>query len=174
MEVWRRPDRAAWEEPQMARKAAKERERSILKGALAGLVGGIVGSGAKVVVEKIFPPRNPGQTPPPAILAERVSGHPLSPVEQQVATQGIHWTFGAIAGAVYGAAVEMEPKAAAWQGAAFGLALNKLTHESLLPKMGPVEATVRQRTQERQSEWVSHAVYGVVTDVVRRLVRRGL
>ena len=36
------------------------------------------------------------------------------------------------------------------------------------------EATVRQQTQERQSEWVTHAVYGVVTEAVRRPIRRGL
>jgi putative membrane protein len=68
----------------------------------------------------------------------------------------------------------MEPKAAVWRGAAFGLTLNKLTHESLLPKMGLAAPTVRQRTRERQSEWISHAVYGVATEAVRRLVRKGL
>ena len=38
-------------------KAKRSRERSILKGALAGLVGGIAGSGAKVLAERIYPPR---------------------------------------------------------------------------------------------------------------------
>jgi putative membrane protein len=155
-------------------KAKRAQQRSILKGALAGLVGGIAGSGAKVVAEKIYPPRAAGQTPPPVLLAERAAGHPLSEDQKRLALNGIHWTFGAIAGAVYGAAVEVEPKAGAWRGAAFGLGLNKLTHESMLPKMGLVEATVRQRTQERQSEWVTHVVYGVATEAVRRLVRRGL
>jgi putative membrane protein len=158
----------------MAKAVSIGRKRSILKGALAGLVGGIVGSGAKALAEKIYPPRVEGQTPPPAILAERVVGHPLSEGQKSIAAQGIHWTFGALAGAVYGAAVELEPKIGAWRGAAFGLGLNKLTHESLLPKAGLAAPTVRQSTQERQSEWVTHAIYGVTTDLVRRLVRRGL
>jgi putative membrane protein len=158
----------------MARKNARTRERSLIKGALAGLVGGIVGSGVKTLAEKILPPRVAGQAAPPAALAERVAGHPLSEVERQVAVQAFHWSFGAVAGAVYGIAVEMEPKAAVWRGAAFGLTLNKLTHESLLPKMGLAAPTVRQRTRERQSEWISHAVYGVATEAVRRLVRKGL
>ena len=158
----------------MAKKSTKQVERSILKGALAGLVGGIAGSGAKILAEKIYPPRLPGQTPPPVVLAEHVAGHPISESEKEVALQGIHWTFGALAGAVYGAAVELEPKAAAWQGAGFGLALNKLTHQTVLPKMGLAEPPVRQRTQERQSEWVTHAVFGIATELVRRLVRRGL
>ncbi|AXC10518.1 hypothetical protein ACPOL_1170 [Acidisarcina polymorpha] len=158
----------------MAKEAAEGRKRSIIKGALAGLVGGIVGSGAKALAEKIYPPRTAGQTPPPVVLAEQVAGHPLSEGQRQLATQGIHWTFGAVAGAVYGVAVEMEPKAAAWRGAGFGLALNRLAHQSLLPKMGLSDPPVRQQTQERQSEWVTHAIYGVTTELVRRLVRKGL
>lgn len=149
-------------------------ERSILKGALAGMVGGLAGAGAKVLAEKLFPPRAAGQTPPPIVLAEQVAGHPLPPTQQQAAMHSIHWGFGAIAGAVYGAAVEMEPSVGAWKGAAFGLTLNKLTHESLLPRMGLAAAKEDQPTQERISEWVTHAVYGIFTEGVRRAVRRSL
>jgi putative membrane protein len=150
------------------------RERSILKGALAGMVGGLAGAGAKVLAEKLFPPRVDGQIPPPVVLAEQFAGHPLPPTQQQAAMHSIHWTFGAVAGAVYGAAVEMEPSLGAWKGAAFGLTLNKLTHESVLPRMGLARPKDQQPTQERISEWVSHAVYGIFTDTVRRAVRRGL
>ena len=149
-------------------------ERSILKGALAGMVGGLAGAGAKVLAEKLFPPRAAGQTPPPIVLAEQVAGHPLPPTQQQAAMHSIHWGFGAIAGAVYGAAVEMEPSVGAWKGAAFGLTLNKLTHESLLPKMGLAAAKEEQPPQERISEWVTHAVYGIFTETVRRAVRKSL
>ena len=37
------------------------RERSILKGALAGMIGGLAGAGAKALAEKLFPPRVQGQ-----------------------------------------------------------------------------------------------------------------
>ena len=56
------------------------------------------------------------------------------------------------AGAVYGVVVEMEPSVGAWKGAAFGLTLNKLTHESLLPRMGLASPNEEQPTQERISE----------------------
>ncbi|HEX3435166.1 MAG TPA: DUF1440 domain-containing protein [Pseudacidobacterium sp.] len=150
------------------------RKRSVLKGALAGLIGGLAGAGAKVVAEQIFPPRVEGQISPPVVLAERMAGRPLPPTEQKAAMQGIHWAFGALAGAVYGAAIECEPSMGAWKGAAFGITLNKLTHESLLPKMGLSSPTAQQPARERISEWVSHAVYGVVTDAVRRAARRAL
>jgi len=146
----------------------------MLKGALAGFIGGLAGAGAKLVAEQIFPPRIQGQTPPPVILREQMAGHPLSAAEQRAAMQGIHWAFGALAGAVYGAVVEYQPSVGAWKGAAFGITLNKLTHESLLPKMGLAAHPVQQPARERLSEWVSHAAYGVVTDSVRRVARRAL
>ena len=150
------------------------RDRSILKGALAGVLGGLAGAGAKVVAEQLFPPRIQGQTPPPVVLAEQMAGHTLSGAERLAAMQGIYWTFGAVAGAVYGALVEYEPTLAAWKGAAFGIALNRITHESLLPKMGLSAPKSQQPTQERISEWVTHAVYGIATDAVRRAARRAL
>jgi len=157
----------------MAKTVAK-RKRSILKGAVAGLIGGLAGAGAKVLVEKMLPPRVEGQTAPTAALAEQVTGHPLPEGQKVVATHGIHWGFGAVAGAIYGAAVEVEPSLGAWKGAAFGLTLNKITHESVLPKIGLARPKEQQPAQERISEWVSHAVYGIFTDAVRRGVRRVL
>jgi putative membrane protein len=148
------------------------RERSIAKGALAGLIGGLAGAGAKALAEQMLPPRVQGQTPPPVILVEQVAGHPLPPSQQQIAMRTIHWGFGAAAGAIYGALVEVEPSLAAWRGAAFGLALNRLTHESILPRMGLSAPKDAQPAQERISEWVTHAVYGIFTDSVRRVVRR--
>jgi putative membrane protein len=154
--------------------AMTKRERSIVKGAIAGLIGGLAGAGAKMLAEKIFPPRVEGQTPPPVALAEQVTGRSLPEDRKKAAMQGIHWGFGAVAGAVYGAAVEIEPSLGAWKGAAFGVTLNRLTHESLLPKLGLSKPKNKQPTQERISEWVSHAVYGIFTDTVRRGVRKAL
>lgn len=145
-----------------------------MKGAVAGLIGGLAGAGAKMLVEKMFPPRVEGQTPPPVVLAEQVTGRSLPQDQRNAAMQGIHWGFGALAGACYGAAVEMEPSLGAWKGAAFGVTLNRLTHESLLPKLGLSKPKDKQPPRERISEWVSHAVYGIFTDTVRRGVRKAL
>lgn len=151
-----------------------EQERSILKGALAGLIGGLAGAGAKMLAEHIIPPRTDGQKAPPVAFAEQMAGHTLPHDQKEAAKHGIHWGFGAIAGAVYGAAVEVEPSLGAWKGAAFGITLNKYTHELLLPKLGLAKPKDQQPAQERISEWVTHAVYGIFTDAVRRGVRRAL
>ena len=144
----------------------------LVKGALAGMVGGLAGAGAKMAAEHFFPPRPDGRTPPPVALTEKVAGRNLEGKERQVAQQTIHFVFGALAGAAYGALVEFEPSLAAWRGAAFGVTLNRITHEWLLPKMDLSAEPDRQPTQERISEWVTHAVYGVITDTARRVVRK--
>ncbi|HEV2279287.1 MAG TPA: DUF1440 domain-containing protein [Acidobacteriaceae bacterium] len=146
--------------------------RSLAKGFLAGLAGGLAGAGAKLIAEKFFPPRVGPR--PPVVLAEQLSGRRLAGSERKAAEQGIHWMFGALAGGVYGALVEIEPGIGAWHGAAFGITLNRLTHEALLPKMGLSAAPESLRTEDRISEWVTHAAYGVATDMVRRRVRKGL
>jgi putative membrane protein len=134
-------------------------------------MGGLAGSAAKLVAEQMFPPRTDGQQPPPAVLAEKVAGHHLTETQKEAATQGMHWSFGPGVGAVYGAAVEYEPQLAARHGAAFGLGLNGMTHENLLPILGLTAPAKQQPKQERWSEIASHVVYGVVTETVRRLIR---
>jgi putative membrane protein len=143
----------------------------VWRGVLAGLMGGIAGSAAKLLVEKIIPPRPEGQKAPPVVLAERVTGHALARREKETVKQGIHWSFGPLIGAAYGAAVEFEPELAARHGAAFGLALNGFTYKNLLPMLGLAEPVKDQPKQERFSEAASHVVYGVVTETVRRMIR---
>lgn len=149
-------------------------ERSLLKGVVAGLIGGLAGAGAKILAEKVFPPREAGRVSPSVALVERTTGHTLTDEQRRVAESAVHWGFGAVAGGVYGAMAEEEPTLGAWRGAAFGLALNRLTHEAVLPKLGVVPAKQEQAAQERVSEWITHALYGFVTDAVRRRVRRAL
>lgn len=86
----------------------------------------------------------------------------------------MHWVFGTAAGGVYGVVAEYQPRVTAWRGAAFGLTVNRLMHKGVLPRHGFVEPTGEQPAQERVSEWVTHVVYGVVADTVRRLVLKAL
>jgi putative membrane protein len=148
--------------------------QSLAKGLLAGLIGGLVATAAKSLAEKIYPPRTHGEPEPPEVLAEKIAGHELAVTEKAAAAESIHWGFGALAGAAYGAVVEYYPAATAKDGATFGMALSSLTHGTVLPAMGlsavPEEQTVRERT----SEMASHVLFGVVTETVRRVVRRML
>jgi putative membrane protein len=148
--------------------------RSLAKGLLAGLIGGLVATAAKTLAERIYPPRTHAEPEPPEVLAEKVAGHELARTQKEVATEAIHWGFGALTGAAYGALVEYYPAATAKDGAGFGMALSSLTHGSMLPAMGLGAAPEEQTTRERTSEMTTHVVYGVVTETVRRVVRKML
>jgi putative membrane protein len=149
-------------------------ERSLAKGLLAGLIGGLVATAAKTLAERIYPPRTHGEPEPPTLLAERVAGHELTGPQKDIAVETIHWGFGALTGAAYGALAEYYPAATAKDGAGFGMALSSLTHGTMLPAMGLSAEPEEQTARERTSEMASHVVYGVVTETVRRVVRRML
>ena len=148
--------------------------RSLAKGLLAGLIGGVVATAAKTLAEKVYPPRTHGEPEPRVVLAEEFAGHELVGTHRDVATGAINWGFGALTGAAYGALVEYYPAATAKDGATFGMALSSLTHGTVLPAMGLGAKPEEQSARERTSEMATHVVYGVVTETVRRVVRKML
>jgi putative membrane protein len=154
--------------------ASPRRKRSLIKGFVAGAVGGLVGAAAKAVGEAVYPPRTLGQIPAPAVLVNRMVDHPLTEKQEEVSVQAIHWGFGALVGGVYGALAEYQPVVTGRLGANFGLTLCGITHASALPLMGLTESPENQPAREHASELVTHALYGVTTELVRRVARKVL
>lgn len=153
------------------------RSRSIAKGAIAGLLGGIIATAAKSAVEKMVPPRTHGEPEPPALPTRKIAGRELSQRQRHAAQQTMHWGFGAAAGAAYGAFAEFYPPATSKQGASFGMALVALSHDTTLPVLGLVGLAAKPEahtTREHISELASYIAYGVVTETVRRIVRRAI
>jgi putative membrane protein len=146
--------------------------KSLAKGLLAGLIGGLVATAAKTLAEKVYPPRTHGEPEPPAVFAEKITGHQLSPSAKTAAAESIHWGFGAATGAAYGAIAEYFPAATDKDGASFAMALATLTHEGVLPAIGLSASPEAQTPREHTSEMATHLVFGVVTETVRRFVRR--
>ncbi len=145
---------------------------SLAIGLLVGLLAGWVGCFAKFVAEKIYEPRTLGQTPPPLVLAQKLTGHPIAAGQQSLVVQGIHYVFGGATGAIYGAAAEFAPIVTAGYGAAFGVVLQLFTHETLVPAAGLDVPASRQPAREHLSEFFSHICYGVSTEAARRWLRR--
>jgi len=145
-----------------------QRRKSLAKGLIAGLVAGLAGTAAKMFAERIFPPHiheaEPLQ-PASDSLALAVPAKPASPGK-------MHWALGSAAGAVYGGLAEFYPAATARKGASFGLVLATLTEEGALPAIGLDPEPEDDSTRGRTSEMTSYAVYGIVTETVRRFVRR--
>ena len=147
---------------------------TLLKGLLAGAIGGLVATAVKSVAEKVYPPRIHGEPEPPEVAAEKLAGHPLDESTKELAGESIHWVFGAVAGGFYGVLAELYPAVTAKSGATFGLTLMSLTHEGALPALGLSEPSEDQTLRERTSEGATHILYGVVTERVRSLVRNML
>ena len=156
------------------REKTPRRKPSLFKGFIAGAIGGLVGAAAKAAGEAVYPPRTQGQIAPPAVLLNRMSAAPLSEETEEASVRAIHWGFGALAGGVYGALAEYQPVVTSKLGATFGLTLCGITHAATLPMMGLTESPENQPAREHASELVTHAIYGITTELVRRLARKAL
>ena len=67
-----------------------------------------------------------------------------------------------------------KPIVTAGYGAAFGFVFQFFTHESLVPLAGLDVPPWQQPLREHTSEFFTHVLYGVATEVTRRAVRRRL
>lgn len=146
--------------------------KSLAKGVLAGLVGGLIAAAAKSVVEKFYPALAHDEQDRHALPAEALAGNELSLPAPASAAKNIRWAEGALAGAAYGAVAEFYPAATAKDGAGFGMALASIKQEGALTALGLAAAPVAQNTREHAREITLHVFYGMVTETVRRVVRR--
>jgi len=84
----------------------------------------------------------------------------------------VHYGFGAVVGALYGAAAESVPMVRRGFGLPFGAAVWLGAHVIAVPPLGLAEPPVRQPMGKEAEELGLHFVYGSVTELVRRLLRR--
>jgi putative membrane protein len=144
-------------------------ERSLLKGMLAGLVGGLAATAVKAAAEKFYESRLHQEIKPHTALGARLPegvGHFLTAGEDLAMADSIHWGIGAAAGAVYGGVAEYVPAATAKDGASYGLALSTIAQR--------LSGEPEKNAIERTTGMAAHVVYGLVTETVRRFVRKRL
>jgi hypothetical protein len=104
-------------------------------------------------------------------ISELLQGRHLTRDEKNKAGPVVHYAFGAIMGAVYGASVEVNPAANALAGIPFGAILFAAADEVALPALGLSDKPAAYPLSTHLYGLVSHAVYGVTTETVRRMVR---
>ena len=104
-------------------------------------------------------------------ISELLQGRHLTRDEKKKAGPVLHYAFGAIMGAVYGASVEVNPAANALAGIPFGAILFAAADEVALPALGLSDKPAAYPLSTHLYGLVSHAVYGVTTETVRRMVR---
>ena len=100
------------------------------------------------------------------------AGYSLTdPRAKQIAGEFVHLAFGAFNGAIYGAAVEVEPRLRAGAGVPFGLAVWALADEGIVPALGLSRPPRESSAGLHAYSFMSHVIYGVTTEVVRTSLR---
>ena len=103
-------------------------------------------------------------------VAEATVGEPVPDRYREPTGTAVHYGFGACLGAIYGAAVELRPATSAGLGTAYGAAVSLVADEMAMPALGftPPASEVAASTHLRG--FVSHLVFGVSLEAVRRLL----
>jgi hypothetical protein len=104
-------------------------------------------------------------------VSENVFHHELSQDEKQPAGNAMHYAFGILTGAVYGAVVEELPAVRAGQGTLFGAAVWLGADEVAVPAFGLSKSPAEYPPRVHAMALASHLVYGLVTELVRRGLR---
>jgi uncharacterized membrane protein YagU involved in acid resistance len=109
-----------------------------------------------------------------AALAHRFLHRAPTDREKQAIGQGLHYTVGTATGALYGALAEVLPALTTARGVPFGMAVWLLADELAVPALGLSKPPTRQAGLTHVYAVAAHGVYGLTTELTRRLVRRCL
>ena len=177
--------------------AAKQRERSVLKGLVAGLVGGLIASWTmnrfqdmwvKLTADKVSSEQS--STPEyhesnreeqddttvrtASAISEGLFNHKLSASEKKIGGTAVHYSLGTGVGGLYGAVAEIAPEITAGAGLPFGAAFWLVVDEGAVPLMGLSKGPTEYPLSTHAYALTSHFVYGLTAELVRRSVRRAL
>ncbi|WP_425148594.1 DUF1440 domain-containing protein [Deinococcus sp.] len=174
------------------------RPPNLWKGALAGAAAGIAAAYLKslaepplqTLTEGIWPPTEAqkelvGADPkghqdkmPPAVMieaaAEELAGTTLTRQQKLASQQVIHYTLGALLGAVYGALAEVQPGVTRGLGVPAGAVMYLCTHATAVPATGFQRWPWELPRAAVAWESGSHLVYGAGLEVGRGALRRVL
>lgn len=157
----------------------------VLKGAVAGLVGGLVASFvmgefqallSALSEEEKKKPKNKKEDEPANVktaeaISENVFDHQLKKSEKEPAGEAVHYAMGAASGLIYGIASEIAPSATAGLGLPFGAAVWLVADDIVVPALGLSKPPTEYALSTHAYALTSHLVYGLTTDLVRRGVR---
>lgn len=166
--------------------AAMELRGHLAKGLAAGLIGGLVASwtmsqfhmlAGKLTEDsqKSGSQQEEDSTVKTAsAISQTLLHHQLADDEKKIAGPAVHYTFGATSAAVYGAAVELIPTLSAGAGLPFGTAVWLGAHVIMVPALGLSKPVTESTLPKEATELGAHFVYGAVTELVRRILRKWL
>jgi uncharacterized membrane protein YagU involved in acid resistance len=158
----------------------------VVRGALAGFFGGLVAAGAMSLAHNVLsailakPPAQQQSAPQEEDATVKVAsavtsglGYQLTEEQKPRAGTFVHYAFGAGVGALYGVLTELAPGVRAGLGLPFGAAVWLGAHVITVPALGLAKPPTERPLEKEAQELGLHLVYGLVSEVIRRLLRRG-
>jgi len=157
-------------------------KRNISKSVLAGAVGGLAAAYVMNQFQTLWT-KAAGSGQPESkgddstvntakAISRHVFSHELSDAQKKCAGPAVHYSFGTLVGAAYGVLVETVPEASAGAGTAYGSAVWLAADEIGLPALGLAQPPSKSPAASHVKALASHLVYGVTTDLTRKLILR--
>ncbi|MEO8430120.1 MAG: DUF1440 domain-containing protein [Acidobacteriota bacterium] len=105
-------------------------------------------------------------------LSKGLLGRSLGRRQRRRTGSALHYLFGGVTGALYGAAAERVPSVAAVRGAAFGAGVWLLADEISVPAAKLAKTPEKYPVSAHAQSLAAHFVYGAVTEAVRGAMRK--
>jgi putative membrane protein len=154
-------------------------------GTVAGAAGGVAAAFVMNQFQAVWAKAEKKLSPPPpeessnkggddatvrtaAGISKMVFHHELTAGEKKWAGPAVHYAFGGMAGALYGAMANSTRMAAAGGGTGYGSAVWLLADEIGVPAAGLSGPPTKTPPMKHLQAWASHLVYGLVTEGTRR------
>jgi uncharacterized membrane protein YagU involved in acid resistance len=176
-------------------------EPNVWKGALAGLVAGLVASWAMNRFQDVWVSLSPKSTSDDkssehteepsnlktnqseeetqddatvkaaSAISENLFNHELTSEEKKIAGPAVHYATGAAGGLVYGVAAELVPEITEGVGLPYGAAFWLVVDEGLVPLLGFAKGPAEYPLSAHAYALASHLVFGATAEGVRRRLR---
>jgi uncharacterized membrane protein YagU involved in acid resistance len=106
------------------------------------------------------------------VISDNVLDHQLQESEKKAAGAAVHYAFGVASGGLYGALAEVVPQVTTAAGLPFGAAFWLIADEVSVPLLGLSKGPTEYPLSTHIYSLASHLVYGVSTELSRRVVRQ--
>ena len=175
--------------------AAKQRDGNVLKGLVAGLIGGLIASWTMNRFQDVWvklaahqDSSDHSSKPEPqqshseeqddttvrtaSAISEGLFDHKLTESEKKIGGTAVHYSLGTGVGGLYGAVAEVAPEITAGAGLPFGAAFWLVVDEGAVPLLGLSKGPTKYPLSTHAYALTSHFVYGLTAELVRRSVRK--
>lgn len=164
----------------------------LTRNVLAGLAGGLLGAWAMECMQNAIgavskdqggadggggqqyrqPESEPATYKAADAVAEAVASRDVPREYKPAAGALVHYAFGGAVGAIYGAAAARTPDVTTWAGLPFGATVWLIADEIGVPLAGLAKKPTEYPLSDHATAFATHLVFGLTTEIARRVLIR--